>query len=294
MKTAYFYGGLTTLLWSTIAFSTKLMLTNIDSMQILSGSMFFATSFLLLLNLIKGNRNKMKQYTWREYLDMFCLGTLGLFLYNLLLYIGIDYLSASQAFIINYLWPLMTVIFACLILKEPLTLRKAFSITLSFVGVIIIATDNGLICITPKILIGTFCCVLAAAFYGLFSVLNKQRNYDSYVSMLVYHFSAFILSFLTNLLVGKQICPDFVQLPGLMWLGIATSAIGYTFWAIALSLGDTAKLSAMAYLTPFLSLIWTTVLLKEPIRFSCILGLLIIIIGILLQAWKIEIPVITK
>lgn len=283
MKRAFLYGGSAIFLWSTIAVSTKVMLSSLDSMQILTVSMLFASVFLFFLNLFKGKLIQMKQYKPTDYLNMSGLGVLGIFLYNLLLYIGIDSMLASQAFIINYLWPIMTVIFACLILKEPMTVKKVIAIAMSFLGVVIVTAEGGLGSMSTDDLIGALCCVLAAVSYGLFSVLNKRKGYDNYICMMVCHFAAFLLSLLFSLLSGNVLIPTLVQFPGLMWIGIGTSAVAYTCWAQALSLGDTAKLSTIAYVTPFLSLIWTALFLQEPISVSSIMGLLVIVAGIFLQ-----------
>jgi drug/metabolite transporter (DMT)-like permease len=52
---------------------------------------------------------------------------------------------------------------------------------------------------------------------------------------------------------------------------------------MALALGSTAKISNLAYITPFLSLVWTFFILGEPIEPMSILGLSIIVAGILIQ-----------
>ena len=82
---------------------------------------------------------------------------------------------------------------------------------------------------------------------------------------------------------GELFLPDLAQLGGLLWSGIFTYAIAYTFWAQALAEGETAKISNLAYITPFLSLVWTAVFLKEQVRFSSVLGLSVIVLGIFIQ-----------
>ena len=47
--------------------------------------------------------------------------------------------------------------------------------------------------------------------------------------------------------------------------------------------GDTAKISNLAYITPFLSLIWTALILKESFNIYSILGLIVIVLGIFIQ-----------
>ena len=77
--------------------------------------------------------------------------------------------------------------------------------------------------------------------------------------------------------------PELSQTLGLLWIGIFTSAVAYTSWALALAKGDTARISNIAYLTPFISLVWTGIVLKEKISFYSVLGLVIIVLGIFIQ-----------
>ena len=70
---------------------------------------------------------------------------------------------------------------------------------------------------------------------------------------------------------------------GLIWIGFFTSAIAITSWALALENGDTAKISNLAYITPFLSLIWTSLILKEQVSIYVVIGLIVIVLGILIQ-----------
>lgn len=145
MKKEYIYAGISILLWSTTATVTKLLLGTLSSMQILAVSSLFAFIFLLIVNVIKGNLKELKSYTLKDYLQLSGIGILGVFLYRLFLNIGTDILQASQAFIINYLWPIMIVLFACIILKEKMTSRKLIAIILSFIGVIIVTADGNLL-----------------------------------------------------------------------------------------------------------------------------------------------------
>ena len=282
MKKQYLYAGISILLWSTTATVTKLLLGSLNSMQILLISSFFAFIFLLIVNVIKGNLKELRNFKLKDYLQIFCIGLLGTFLYNLFLYLGINKMQASQAFIINYLWPIMTVVFACFILKEKMTIRKMVAIVLSFIGVIIV-TSNGSLSIESSSLIGALFCILAAISYGLFSVLNKMKKFNKFLSMMLFYLSSFIVSLLYILITKEWYIPQSNQLMGLLWIGILTSAISFTSWALALEKGNTAKISNLAYITPFLSLIWTGLVLKETITIYAIIGLIVIVLGIFIQ-----------
>ena len=283
MKKQYLYAGVSIILWSTTATVTKLLLDGLNSMQILAISSFFAFLFLLIVNIGKHNIKKLNNYKIKDYSKLFIIGLLGTFFYKLFLYLGINKMQASQAFVINYLWPIMTVIFACIILKEKMTFRKIIAILLSFVGVIIITSDGNLLDINKNNIIGALYCVIAAISCGLFSVLNKNEKYDKCLSMMLFYLFSFLISFIYLAITNKFTIPSGVQLIGLLWIGVFTCAIAFTSWILAINEGDTVKISTLAYLTPFISLIWNCIILKETFNIFTFIGLIVIILGILIQ-----------
>ena len=283
MKKEYVYAATSIFLWSTTATVAKLLLGSLSSMQIMLASSLVAFVFLLVINLVKGTLKEIKEYKISDHIQIFVIGTLGIFLYHLFLYLGIDMMDASQAFIINYLWPIMSVVFACIILKEKLTIRKAIAILLSFAGVIIVTSNGNLLSIEKTTLTGAFYCVLAAVSYGLFTVLNKKKTYNKYLSMMFYYFYSFIISLIYIVLAKDGFALSGGQIIGMLWNGIFTTAVPYTAWALALDKGDTARISNLAYITPFLSLVWTFLILKEELSIYSVLGLVVIILGIFIQ-----------
>ena len=132
-------------------------------------------------------------------------------------------------------------------------------------------------------LLGTFYCVIAAISYGLFSVLNKKKSYNKFVSMMLFYFVSFVISLIYILALNKFFTLNIGQFAGLLWRGVFTSAIAFTTWALALDNGDTAKISNLAYITPFLSLVWTGLILKEAFNIYTIIGLVFIVGGVLIQ-----------
>ena len=73
---------------------------------------------------------------------------------------------------------------------------------------------------------------------------------------------------------------------GASWNGLAVMAIATITWALALEKGGTLRISGLAYITPFLSLVWTGLFLKESISLWTPVGLCIIVLGIFLQLKK--------
>ncbi len=282
MKKAFLYASVSILFWSTLATVSKLLLGTLNSFGVLMFSSFFACLALFIANLITGKLKVLKTYRFKDFLLIISTSSLGTFFYYAFLYAGTSKMAASQAFIINYLWPIMSVVFACIILKEKITFRKSIAFALSFIGVLTVAGGE-LLNFSIGSLFGIVLCLLAAMSYGLFTVLCKKYVYDYMVSMMLSFFATFLLTVIINLCLGMPTGIGLGHFLGFLWNGIFIMAVATVTWALALNRGGTAKISNLAYITPFLSLVWTFLILKEPIKPLSILGLLIIIAGILIQ-----------
>lgn len=138
-----------------------MLLTDIPNLETLAISSIFAFVFLLIMNIITGGVRDLKKYSIKNYEIMYGLGFLGLFLYSALYYYGLAQFTSQEACILNYLWPIMLVIFSSIILKEKMTVAKSLAIA------------------------GMLSCIVAAACYGLFSALNKKADYNQNIAMMV-------------------------------------------------------------------------------------------------------------
>lgn len=283
MKKNYIYAVVAVLIWSTMAAMVKKMLYDIPNLETLSISSFFAFLFLLIVNLKNGVVKEMKKYSVKDYGIMSGLGFIGLFLYSALYYYGLAKLTSQEACILNYLWPIMLVIFSCIILKEKLTFAKGIAMLCSFVGIIILSLGNGSFS-TGNTTFGIISCIIASACYGLFSVLNKKADYNQNISMMVIWIVVAVCSMVSGLMAETWVAIKGIQWLGIMWLGIVIDAVAYLLWALALKgVDNTAKIANLAYLTPFLSLVVSAIFLKEKIQLRAFIALLFIIGGILLQ-----------
>ncbi len=285
MKKSYMFAGISILIWSTIATIAKLLLGALSNFQVLFVSCFFAFMFLLVVNIITGDIKKLKGYRFKDFIVTTLVGLPGTFLYQIFYYAGTARMPASQAFIVNYLWPIMGVVFAIIILREKLNLRKVIAIIMSFLGVVIV-TCRDLAHFDKAIIMGALFCVLGAISYGAFTALTQLTNYDKKISSMIYYFNTFLLTGIWILITKDFFTINLLSTIGLAYNGIFCLAVGTTCWALALENGKTAKIANLAYITPFLSLIWTAIFLKDKIRPEMILGLIVIVLGILIQLKK--------
>lgn len=282
MKKVYMLAAVSIFFWSTMATVSKIMLGSFSQYQLLCISTFFGSVALLVFNLLTGKLKMIAEYSAKDILSMILIGLCGNFFYYVGYYGGTKLMPASTAFVVNYLWPIMSVVFACILLKEKLTVRKSVAFALSFLGVIIISGSN-ISAPDMDLLMGTLLCLMGAAFYGLFTALTKKFRFDVTILMMLSFFVSFLLSLIINLAAGADWRMSVPQVLGFAWNGIFTMAGGSVCWALALNGGNTAKISNLAYITPVLSLFWIFVFLHEPIALSTLLGLAVILLGILVQ-----------
>lgn len=282
MKKTYLYAAAAIVMWSTMPTISKVLLNEMDNYKVLCVSTLFATVTMLIINLCSKKWSLMKQYRFIDYVKMCLIGLPGVCLYYIFYYGGTTKLPASQAFIINYLWPIMSIVFACFILKEKITARKMIAIVMSFLGVITV-TGEDLFQFNTDTVFGMFLCLCAAICYGFYTAINKKSSYDKQISMTMAMLTAFVPSLVIVIVKGESLLLSPLQIPGILWNGIFTMALANLAWVLALSHGNTSKISNLAYITPFLSLVWTFFILGESIRITSLLGLCLIVVGIFIQ-----------
>ena len=282
MKKEYLYALSSILMWSTFATAAKLLMGEFNNIQVLCISSLIGGIALLIISLFSKNVGQFKNYKLKDCLIMILIGMPGTFLYYAFYYTGAANLLASQAFIINYMWPIMSVVFACIILKERLSVRRVIAIALSFVGVMFVAGQE-LVRFDIKTAVSMLFCFAAAVCYGLFNALSKKASYDSgFINMLSF-FVTFIITTVILALKNDFFTLSFTEFLGFTWNGVFTMAIPNTLWVLALKKGNTAKISNLAYITPFLSMVWTMLFLREPLNVMSVVGLIIMVCGILIQ-----------
>ena len=213
---------------------------------------------------------------------MSTLGFIGLFLYSAFYYYGLTKLTAQEACILNYLWPIMLVVFSCILLKEKLTATKGIAMLCSFAGIVVLSVGGGS---TDGLSVsGMLGCIAAAVCYGLFSVLNKKADYDQTVAMAVFWLVTAVCATVLGLCTEKWVPIRGVQWIGILWLGVIVDGLAYLLWALALNgTRNTAVIANLAYLTPFLSLLVSAVFLRETLQPRAFAALVLIVGGILLQ-----------
>ncbi len=289
-KGAYLYLAAAIILWASTPAVAKILLRSLTNLQVLFFATLIATITLFLIVLLQNKMRIVSSYKLTDYFTFAYMGGLGVFLYHLLTFGSLMLIPVQESAIVNYLWPIMVLFFAAVILKEKLTFLKITAIILSFLGAFIVITQGNIFQFTFSNKLGILLAFLGAVSYGLFSVLGKKHEYEKVTSMMFYYLFAFFFSAAAVLLFSEIRLPGVYELLGLLWLGAAAGGIAFVLWFLALKKGDTSRMANLIYLTPFVALIYISILVGEKILLTSIIGLGVICGGIFLQFMKKQNP----
>ncbi len=268
--------------WAFIPVASKEILKDMNNYAMLLFSNAISTVVLFFYLLLSKKVGLLKKYSPKDYLALSFLGFLGSYLFYIVLYKAFSLSLAQEVFIINYTWPILIVLLSAPILKERLNPTKLISITISFFGVVIILTRGNPSHIKFTSVKGDLLALIASFCFALFSVLGKKVKYDHIVSVFIYFLSATVFSLLSI----KYAHIESITVNSLIWLfinGAFINGISYIFWFKALKSTKAAVVSNIVYLTPALSLLFISAILKERIETYSIFGLLFILTGIAIQ-----------
>lgn len=289
LNNPYLYLACTILLWGSSVSIIKLLLSSVNKDTLLFYSIVFSIIGLFVVVLLQRKLYLIRMLKLKDLLIMASLGFIGVFLYYKFLYLALLNTSTQIAFIINYTWALWIVVFSFFLLKEDFKIKKIIGMILGIFGVsIVVLVDNSLLHLNSNYK-GILFAFIGAITYGLFSTISKKLNYDKTISVLFFYiFSLLFVAIDIHIIKEETVSFDLSvkELLGLIYIGVFCSGIAFVFWLKALDLGETSKMSNLILLVPFVSLVYISILLKEPILKSSILGLIFIVSGVMIQNIK--------
>ncbi|HEY9114365.1 MAG TPA: DMT family transporter [Bacteroidales bacterium] len=284
-RRAYLLALLAVLFWSTMSSAFKITLRYIAFDQLLLFASFFGVISLAIINRTRKERAKFLQLTKKEILSSALMGLLNPFLYYLILFKAYELLEAQIAGTLNYAWPVVLVLLSIPFLKQKISRASLLAILISFFGLVIISTRGDLLIFTFANPLGVSLAIGSAFIWALYWILNfKDQREDTAKILLNLSFGFLYILIYTLIKYRKIEIPGWEALLGSVYIGLFEMSITFVIWLSALKFSsDTAKVSNLIYLSPFLALFIIRITVGEAILPSTVIGLFIIISGIILQ-----------
>jgi len=284
-KSAYTYALMAVLLWSTVATAFKLSLRHLDVLQLLTYAVGVSALVLSGIVIVQGKLARLRQFARRDYLRSALLGLLNPLAYYLLLLHAYDRLPAQEAQPLNYTWPVVLALLSIPLLGQRVSRASLAALLLCWTGVVIIATRGEPFSLRFADLTGVLLALASAGVWAVYWILSLRDDRDAMVRLM--------LNFLFGFAYVAAAAALFSDVPwsvpaggllGAAYIGLAEMGVTFVLWQRALQLSDTtARVSAMIFISPFLSLFWIALVVGETIRPATILGFLLIVAGVGIQ-----------
>jgi drug/metabolite transporter (DMT)-like permease len=264
-------------LWSFGMYLGRLI--SISSEFILLGIAYCFTFITLLIYHRGQNKGQQVWSLSRLKLNYFLVGPFGYGLYSIgLIQSFRAFNTASETTILNYTWPMFTVLFTAALnrggQKRAFSTRliEAVGILMGFLAVIVLSSEGNFTELSFSNPAGILWGLLSGASYGFFSAYSSRVSKEDHSLFLLASVSISIL------LVGILSIPEIDLLPTFtptiiliaVILGSLMDGVGYITWTKANRLveenratSSIASIAALMYALPVLSLVIITLLLGE-------------------------------
>jgi drug/metabolite transporter (DMT)-like permease len=284
-KQSYIYAGLAVFFWSTIPTVFKLGLGELNVLTMLTIATFTSTVVLFFIVFSGRKLELLRKTTRKEYLISALLGLINPFIYYIILLKAYKLLPAQVAQPLNMIWPIILVFLSVPVLKQNIPAKSFIALFISFVGVYIISSQGHPFRPGKSDTTGVLLATGSSVFWALYFIFNMKDKRDEAVKLFTNFLFASIYLLITISIFGNSdTVINFKGAAASVYVGIFEMGITFFFWMKALQLSSTSdKVSNLVYLAPFLSLVFVHFIIKEPVYYTTLAGLLLIISGIFIQ-----------
>ena len=275
---------LATVMWAGAFIAGKLGINEFTPVILTYLRILFA--FLILFPIMK----KRNPETWKlekeSYILVLSLGLIGMTGYHLLFFNALRFTTASNASVINAFNPLITAVFAAIILKEKLSIRKILLIIIAFLGVTLTITQWNLAIITSGgFNIGDLLMLTGATSWAIYSILVKKgMKKMSPMKLTTYSFLACIIILtpfaLKEIIFEQALIVQPTAYLAILYMAIFPTVGGYTIQQYSIKALGPSTTALFINLVPVFSIIMAVIFLKENFYYLNIFSILMIIFSV--------------
>ena len=236
---------------------------------------------------------KLPRLSAREVLLLVLQAFGGLFLYRILILLGLQRTGAIEAGIVLSSTPAVVGLLAFTFMRERVTWRTLVAIVLCSLGILVLnLTRSGVQAAARSgVALGSLLLFLAVIGDALYTVIRKVLS--SRISALANSTFISILCFVMFLPLILADLPkvDFAGIPAKSWLillyyGTVVPSLSFVLWFRGVSKVRVSIAGIFSSLLPIFTLLLSLLILRERLTLGQLLGMVMIIIGILLSTLR--------
>ena len=247
-RSATYAGVVAVLLWSSLALMT-VATANLPPFELLSIS--FAIGGLSILMMPGQQRGRLRDL--RQPWPAFALAVTALFSYHALYFIAFRNAPAIEVNLVNYLWPLLIVVFAAFLPGARLHQAQIAGSSLGLLGVAVMLSQGRGFEIGGDHWPGYLAALGAALVWSSYSVLNRRFHAVPSSAMGGVCLVVAVLAGFAHILFEDTIVPQPRQWLLLILMGVGPVGIAFRLWDTGTKHGDLGVLGTLSYAAPMLS-----------------------------------------
>ena len=283
-RKACFFALLTIIFWSTVASAFKIALINLNILHLLliSNATAILSTFIILI--LSGKYYKIFNYSILYHSRSLFLGFLNPYIYYIVLFKAYSLLPAQIAQPLNFTWPVVLTVMSIILLGQKISFKSFLSILISFIGVIFISAQGNLTGYKINNPFGVFLSLISAVIWSSYWIFNMKDKREEEVKIFFNFLCSGFYIAITCLILSDFNIMLTTGFYAAIYIGLFEMGITFIFWIKALQLSkSTDRIVNLIYATPFLSLILIHFILKEEIFITSVIGLILIVLGIIIQ-----------
>jgi drug/metabolite transporter (DMT)-like permease len=237
------------LMWSLLALLTaasgRMPPFQLAAMTFLVGGLIGAATWI-----VRWDAMSALWQNWR----VWALGLFGLFGYHALYFMALRLAPPAESGLINYLWPLLIVLFSSLLPGERLRAHHVIGAVLGFVGTIVLIAGRAQLGLVADFIPGYAAAFVAAFVWAIYSVLSRRFASVPTDAVAGFCLVTAVLAALCHMLFETTVWPSHAT-EWLAVIGLGLGPIGAAFyvWDAGMKRGDIRVLGAASYAAPVLS-----------------------------------------
>jgi drug/metabolite transporter (DMT)-like permease len=182
------------------------------------------------------------------------VGVGGLFGYHALYFLALRFAPPAEAGLLNYLWPLLIVLFSSLLPGERLAPHHIVGALLGLIGTVLLFVGNSSGGFAPGQVPGLIAAFVAAFVWAAYSVMSRKLKAVPTDAVAGFCAVTALLAAIVHGLVEVTVWPETpAQWLAIIALGVGPVGAAFYAWDIGMKRGDIRVLGAASYATPLLS-----------------------------------------
>ncbi len=241
-------GGVAILMWASLAVLTAHS-GGVPPFQMVA--IAFSVAFLIAALRWRHARQRIVDRL-RQPPGAWLLGVGGLFGYHFLIFYALKNAPPVEANLLNYLWPLLIVLFSALLPGERLTWRHVAGTGLGLAGTAVLL--GGGLAFRPEHHAGYLAALLAAVTWSGYSVLNRRYAHVPSDAVGGFCLAGAVLAAACHAVFETTVWPvGAVEWLVLLALGLGPAGGAFFFWDHGVKHGNLRTLGAWSYTIPLMS-----------------------------------------